>query len=100
MTQEEHIIEKTEKAFGLEAGKICSKDRTRHVSEARDACIWLIKERLKVPNGKIGIVIGFRLPSTIVYSLKRTRQRLDRDLAKDEPFKDRLTVSRRLCGKR
>ena len=99
MTLAEYIIQDAVRAFTVEPSKIYSKDRTRDVSEARDACIWLIKERLGLSNGEIGIIIGFRLPSTICYSLKRTRKRLKCNSEEDEDFKHRLTIAKRLCKK-
>ena len=99
MTLAEYIIQDAVKAFDVEPSKIYSKDRTSDVSEARDACIWLIKERLGLSNGEIGIIIGFRLPSTICYSLKRTRKRLEMDSKDCEQFRNRLTTAKRLCKK-
>lgn len=99
MTLAEYIIQDAVRAFDVEPSKIYSKDRTRDVSEARDACIWLIKERLGLSNGEIGTIIGFRLPSTICYSLKRTRERLEMDSRDSEQFRNQLTTARKLCKK-
>ena len=99
MTLAEYIIQDAVKAFAVEESAIYSKDRTRDVSEARDACIWLIKERLGLSNAEIGIIIGFRLPSTICYSLKRTKERLEIDSKDSERFKNLLTTAKKLCKK-
>jgi len=87
------IIEKTACLWSVNASDIYSKSRTAQISEARDACIYLIKQKLKVSNAKIGLTMGFRLPSTIVYSLKRTKERLEAGRPQDELFKDRLTMA-------
>jgi chromosomal replication initiation ATPase DnaA len=99
MTLAEYIIEDTAKAFDVEPSKIYSKDRTEDISKARDASIWLIKERLGLSNGKIGNILGGRLPSTVCHSLKRTRERLETDSRYSEQFRRRLSAAKELCKK-
>jgi chromosomal replication initiation ATPase DnaA len=99
MTLAEYIIEDTAKAFDEEPSKIYSEDRTRDVSEARDASIWLIKERLGLSNWEIGNILGSRLPSTVSHSLKRTRERLKMDSRDSEQFRCRLSAAKKLCKK-
>ena len=63
--------------YGLSGATLASKGRSREISLARQVAMYLIKEVLEVPLARIGKAFGGRDHSTVLYSVRQVKRRMD-----------------------
>ena len=76
----ERIIDEVARTFGVSAEEIRSqKNRSANLSKARHIAIYLTRELTTLPMVSIGEEFGDRHYTTIIYTLKKVQQMMDKD---------------------
>ncbi len=76
--------------FGVKPEGLSSKRRTRDLTVPRQVAMYLIKELLDTPLVQIGEVFGGRDHSTVIHSIRKVEDKID----KDEEFRDEVSKLR------
>ena len=77
--------------FGVKPEGLSSKRRTKDLTVPRQVAMYLIKELLDTPLVQIGEVFGGRDHSTVIHSIRKVEDQID----KDEEFRDEVSKLRR-----
>ena len=77
--------------FGVKPEGLSSKRRTRDLTVPRQVAMYLIKELLDTPLVQIGEVFGGRDHSTVIHSIRKVEDQID----KDEDFREEVSKLRR-----
>jgi chromosomal replication initiator protein len=75
----EKIQEEVARLWRVRAEALCSKTRTRNVTEARHVAMYAIRQILALPLKEIGGLFGGRDHSTVLYSIQKVEGRLESD---------------------
>ena len=75
------ILEKVCQHFGVAQQHVFSKSRKRDLVEARQVSMYLAKKHTKMPDSRIGQLIGGRDHSTVIHSCSTVEKRLKIDKA-------------------
>jgi chromosomal replication initiator protein len=75
----EKIQEEVARSWRVRAEALCSKTRTRNVTEARHVAMYAIRQILALPLKEIGGLFGGRDHSTVLYSIQKVEGRLESD---------------------
>ena len=75
----ERIQEEVARSWRVRAEALCSKTRTRNVTEARHVAMYAIRQILALPLKEIGGLFGGRDHSTVLYSIQKVEGRLESD---------------------
>lgn len=80
----EHIIKTVCTHFGIKEQVICSKSRAKEIAMARQLAMYFAKQLTDLPYKQIGIAIGNRDHSTVLYACKTVAKQIETD----DKFKD------------
>ncbi|MGL4343237.1 MAG: chromosomal replication initiator protein DnaA [Metamycoplasmataceae bacterium] len=83
----ERIIKKTCEYYNIPINKMISKSREKNIVLARDMCIWILKDILKLKLKEIGELMNGRDHSTILFSLTKIEKKLNVDSSVDLAIK-------------
>jgi len=86
------ILKSAAGAFHVSPFDIKCKTRKIEIVEARDAAIYMLKTRLTLKNWQIGELFGI-IPSSVCYSLKRTKTRLHLEASNNRTWRRRLSMA-------
>jgi chromosomal replication initiator protein len=75
----EKIQEEVARSWRVRAESLCSKTRTRNVTEARHVAMYAIRQILALSLKEIGGLFGGRDHSTVLYSIQKIEGRLESD---------------------
>lgn len=75
----EKIQEEVARSWRVRAEALCSKTRTRNITEARHVAMYAIRQILALPLKEIGGLFGGRDHSTVLYSIQKVEGRLESD---------------------
>ena len=78
-------------AFGVALSDLYSKKRQRRVTDPRQVAMYLEKVLLDLPYTRIGARFGGRDHSTVIHSIHKIEQQLEKDLE----FRDRVEALRK-----
>ena len=73
------ILEKVCQHYGVTQQNVFSKSRKREYVQARQVSMYLSQKHTKMPNARIGKLIGGRDHSTVIHSCNAVEQRLNTD---------------------
>ncbi len=65
--------------WGVKPEGLSSKRRTKNLTVPRQVAMFLIKENLDIPLVQIGEVFGGRDHSTVIHSIRKVEEEMDRD---------------------
>lgn len=71
------IIQSISAMYGVDKESIISKSRKREYKKVRDLCIYVIREKLKIPYANIGLIFSNRSHSTIMESYKMSEKQIE-----------------------
>jgi chromosomal replication initiator protein len=75
----EEIADRVVSHFGLKPGELQARKRTRKVSEARQVCMYLMRQQTNASFPAIGEFLGGRDHSTVVHGVQTVDKRRLRD---------------------
>ena len=84
----ERIINEVSRTFNVSPADIKSKKKSANISSARQVAIYVIREVTQMPMKAIGVELGGRDHSTIVYSLGEVKQKLEHNQKFAETIED------------
>ncbi|MCR5455795.1 MAG: chromosomal replication initiator protein DnaA [Bacteroidales bacterium] len=80
----EHIIKTVCSHFGIKEQVLSSKSRAKEIATARQLAMYFAKQLTELPYKQIGIAIGNRDHSTVLYACKTVAKQIE----KDDKFKE------------
>lgn len=80
----QEILESTAEHLGVKTEDIMGMNRGRHISRARQICMYICKKKLNWSYPRIGQKFGGRDHSTVIYNIKKIQQlkRVDQEIDK------------------
>ena len=73
------ILTATAEWYGLDVDDLRSSRRSQAVARPRQVAMYLIKETLGMSLSRIGDVFGGRDHSTVIHSIRKVEEEMDRD---------------------
>lgn len=80
----ERIISEVARTFNVSPSDIRSSKRSANISGARQVCAYVIREITQISMAQVGVELGGRDHSTMVYAVKE----VEKQLARDSSFKE------------
>lgn len=74
--------------YGLSYADLEGKSRQKKISQARQICIYLMRDMLQLPYAEIGIQLGGRDHTTISSSFSRAKKMIAKDASWQEAIED------------
>jgi chromosomal replication initiator protein len=77
--QPEEVVRKVADVFGLPMERMLGRDRSKDVALPRQIAMYLLREEANISLPQIGMALGGRDHTTIIYGIEKITDMLERD---------------------
>jgi chromosomal replication initiator protein len=77
--QPEEVVRTVASTFGIPLDRMLSRDRSRDVALPRQIAMYLLREEINISLPQIGVALGGRDHTTILYGCEKVADMLERD---------------------
>jgi chromosomal replication initiator protein len=93
----EHVVDVVAKTFGVTSAQLTGKDRSREIAWPRQIAMYLLREFGNVSLPQIGMVLGGRDHTTVMYACEKVADLVERD---DRLRRQLIQIREQLDGRR